>query len=176
MRKVVLLLAAAALMTTTAYAAMPVGSMALGWVNSNAPIGIRYQVAEKIAADVGLGVASYDTNRMEFNVHLGLPIELMANDRCSLDFRPAVSVYYTSYDEDGPFGQVDNSPIDFVVHGWLTVNLMVTDNFGVNASHGLNIEITGDRENEAGDVIMEGTTDFYTVGAGVTEIGWFYWF
>ena len=176
MRKVVLLLAAAALMTTTAYAAMPVGSMALGWVNSNAPIGIRYQMAEKIAADVGLGVESYDTNRMEFNVHVGVPIEIMAHDRCSLDFRPAVSLYYTSYDEDGPMGNIDNSPIDFVVHGWLSVNVMLTDNFGLNASHGLNISITGDREDADGNVLSEGATNFYTVGANATEIGWFYWF
>ncbi|MFH1279253.1 MAG: hypothetical protein ABIK65_12845 [Candidatus Eisenbacteria bacterium] len=170
MRKLVFLTAMVAMITSTAFAAHPAGSLALGWVDWKAPIGVRYQIAEKIAGDIGFGFASYDGGNTEIRVHVGLPIELIGHDRCSLDFRPGVSVDYTS-----PENENVDSWMDLVLHGWLAFNLMITDNLGLNAAHGVDIEING--EQKAGDVVLaESTTDFMTTSSDVTNLGLFFWF
>lgn len=167
MRKLVFLTAMVAMVSTTAFGAMPVGSFALGYVDSDAPIGIRYQIAEKIAGDFGVGFASFDADRTEINVHVGLPIELIAHSRCSLDFRPGFTLMRTSFDSD-TYGDIDATN-DMALHGWLVVNVMVTDNFGVNAAHGVDIAIT---DGGAAD----NTTNFFSNGSDWTSIGWFFWF
>jgi len=166
MRKLVLLTAAVALMSATALAA-EVGSIALGWVKSEAPIGIRYQIAEKIAGDVGIGFQSFDSDITRINVHIGLPIELLAGDRASLAFRPGFTLRNTSYDEE-TYNDRDSS-MDFYVHAWLAVYYAVTDNFGVTAAHGIDIAVMDGGE-------ADNTTDFYTIGADAFDVGWFYWF
>jgi hypothetical protein len=168
MRKLVLLTAMVALVSATAYAAPAPGSIALGWVKADAPIGIRYQLAEKIAGDIGIGFFSNDAvaenaGSTSFTVHAGLPIELLSGDRASLAFRPGVTVDYTTYEND----DVD-AVTDFYVHVWLAVYYAVTDNFGVTAAHGLDIAIE-----DQGD---DNTTDIYSIAGDAFNVGWFYWF
>ena len=168
MRKFFLLTAMVALMSTTAYAAMPVGSFGLGWVDSAAPIGFRYQIAEKIAGDFGVGFASMDKDQTRINVAFGLPIELLAGDRVALDFRPGFTLNRTSYDEDA-WGPDKDATNDMCLHAWLMVHVMLTDNFGVNGAHGLDVEIT---DGGAAD----NTTDIMSTSADITRLGWYYWF
>jgi len=167
MRKLILLTAIVAMMSTTAFAAMPVGSIALGWVNMDAPIGIRYQIAEKISGDVGVGFQSTDADRTIINAEIGLPIELIAHNRCSLDFRPGFALKYTSFDED-TWGDID-ATTDFTIHGWLVVHYLVTDNFGINAAHGIDIDILDGGEDDS-------TTNYGSVAGNATSIGWYFWF
>jgi hypothetical protein len=201
MRKLVLLAAVVAMVSTAASAGHPVGSFALGWVDKDAPIGIRYQLAEKIAADVGIGFKSYasdsmyaedfeesdirgaEAGRTELVVHIGLPMQLLEHDRCSLDFRPAFTLRYNSFDEDTWFTYDDDtekkqaldSVMDFYLHGWLAFNIMLTDNLGLNAAHGINVEVLG--EMKSGSMTLaDGKTNIYSGGFDATEIGLFYWF
>jgi len=161
MRKLILVTAIVAMMSAPVLAAMPAGSFALGFVDRDAPIGGRYQITDKIAGDAGFGFYIPDTGSKTYTVHLGLPIELLAHARCSFDFRPAITIDITS-------PEVGDSSTDFTLHGWLMANVMLTDNFGLNAGHGLNIYLV-DSGNDT-------VTNFGTSGKNLTEIGWFYWF
>jgi hypothetical protein len=163
MRKLILMAAVVAMMSTAANAMEP-GSIALGWVKNEAPIGIRYVLAEKIAADVGVGFQSFDSDFTRIYAHIGLPIELLAGDRASLAFRPGFTLRNTSFDDEDL-----DSTMDFWLHLWLAVYYAATDNFGVTAAHGLDVQILDGGENDS-------TTDFYSVGANAFEVGWYYWF
>lgn len=173
MRKLILMAAAVAMVSTTAFAAMPVGSFALGWVDQQAPIGIRYQIAEKIAGDVGVGFASFDGGDTEIRVGVGVPIELIAHNRCSLDFRPGFLLTNTSPDNSD-----FDSYMDFVVHLWLAFNVMITDNVGLNAAHGVDFMVNGEQTGSVNGVnfTVDSTTDMMTTAADVTSLGLFFWF
>ncbi|MFH1680999.1 MAG: hypothetical protein ABIH26_10185 [Candidatus Eisenbacteria bacterium] len=168
MRKLILLAAVVAMMSTAANAMEP-GSIALGWVKNEAPIGIRYVLAEKIAADVGVGFFSKDmaaenADYTNIYAHIGLPIELLAGDRASLAFRPGFTLKYTTFENE----DID-ATTDFWVHAWLAVYYAATESFGVTAAHGLDIQIL---DGGAGDNLM----DIYSIGANAFEVGWYYWF
>jgi hypothetical protein len=168
MRKLVLVAAVVAMMSTVASAGMAPGSFALGFTRSEAPIGIRYQLAEKIAGDVGIGFASVDKDYTAIRVHIGVPIELLAGDKASFGFRPGFSLVHTSYEDDPVLGEIDATN-DMAVHAWLFVNYMLTDNLAVTAAHGIDIQLLDGGE---GDDM----TNFYSVGGDVFELGWYYWF
>lgn len=161
MRKIILVAAIAAMVSGTAYAGMPAGSVGFGFVDSDAPIGIRYMVSETMGFDAGVGFASYDGGNTVINLNVGVPFTLIEHGRCWLDFRPAFSLENISPD-------VGDSVMGFEIHGWLVANVLLTDNFGIHAASGVTIEmpeVAGDR-----------VTNIVDRGFDATEIGWFFWF
>jgi hypothetical protein len=100
MKKVVLLTLVLTLVAGTAMAADMAKRIGLGFVNSDAPIGGRYWVSEKIGLDLGFGLSSIETQidstRTEtltnWQVFGALPIKIhsVGDNRVNFNFLPGV--------------------------------------------------------------------------------------
>ncbi len=161
MRKIILVAAIAAMVSGAAYAGMPAGSMGFGFVDSDAPIGIRYMMSETMGFDVGVGFASYDGGNTIIRLNAGVPFTLIEHGRCWLDIRPAFSLENISPD-------VGDSYMNFAIHGWLVANVLLTDNFGIHAASGVSVEMPDNNDDRLTNIVDR--------GFNATEIGWFFWF
>jgi len=162
MKKVLFFTVALSLIATAAMAHDVTGRMGLGFVSTDAPVGLRYWVNEKVGIDAGIGFSSVDMGdetATTFVLNGGVPFIFNAMaDRVNFLIRPGIQ--FTSY--EGGTG------IDLT--GALEFEVFVTDDFSVSAAHGIAIDMTNpDDEN------LDSTTDFGLFGNNWTSFGFHYY-
>lgn len=160
---------------------------ALGYYNSDAPIGIRYQFSEKAAFDFGVGFSSFEgednssatpdtKNYLTYNIELGVPITLVKTDRADFFFRPGLLWSSVPYQLDNGTSVSDERASDIMIEAHLGAEWHVTDNFSVSAGHGINI--VSSKGVDAGDLRgsePESSTSWGSSGLSITDIG-FHWY
>ncbi len=164
MRKILLLTVAFGLVATSAIAATPAGKLGLGFMTTEAPIGIRYMASEKVGIDLGLGFSSQsvgDNTRTNFYLNAALPVTLIPTEKANFNFVPGVLVKSM-----GGVGEADGRT-DFDIYMLLEVEFFLSPAFAVNASHGLAISI---EDNGDGS-----DTNFATGGANWTNFGFHFY-
>jgi hypothetical protein len=162
MKKVLFFTVALSLIATAAMAHDVTGRMGLGFVSTDAPVGLRYWVNEKIGIDGGIGFSSQDLGEetaTSFVLNAGVPfIFNAAGDRVNFLIRPGLK--YSSFET---YSQIELS-------GALEFEVFVTDDFSVSAAHGIAIDMTNpDDEN------LDSTTDFGLFGNNWTSFGFHYY-
>jgi hypothetical protein len=146
-------------------------SGALGFHNTEAPIGIRWWLSgQKIALDAGVGFGSHNESVAGTNVSLsnwaldlGLPIALKTWDKVRFIVRPGI-LYLSQEAVVGP-GTTTDTGTDLIVSGELEAEVFLAENVSISASHGIAI----DNVNPAGGGSSH--TDWSTFGANFTQIG-----
>ncbi len=161
MKKILFFTVALCLVASSAVFAHDVtGRIGLGFVSSDAPIGGRYWLNEKLGLDAGIGFTSMDTGNdtnTTFVINAGLPIVLQRmNDRVNFYIRPGLE--YTSLE--------NGSTMD--ISGDLEFEVFVTDDFSVSASHGVAVMIVSPDQGDS-------RTNFGTRGANWTNFGFHYY-
>lgn len=165
------------------------GKWALGYYDSQAPVGIRYQFGEKAGFDFGLGFASSEDidnasttpgetkNFMQYHVELGVPVTLVATDNANFYFRPGLlwqSIPYQLDDGVNPVSDERASDITFKLH--LGAEWFATRNLSLSVGHG--IDIASSKGVSRGDLLggkPESSTSWGSAALDVTSIG-FHWY
>jgi len=175
MKKVVFLTLVLTMVAGTALAADMTGRFGLGFVNSNAPVGGRYWLSEKIGIDLGFGLVLNEIEvpgggatetLTDWRVFGGLPIKIhsVGDERVNFNFLPAFM--YSSVDNGS--GSSSDSVIDLLFG--LEFEVFVTGALSVSASHGVIINLES-----PGDSAEESTTDIDLTGRNLTEFGFHYY-
>ena len=142
----------------------------LGFHNTEAPIGIRHWVSEKMAVDLGIGFSSADAGSETltgFTIDAGLPISMKKWDKVNFILRPGI-IYNTEdvFYDDGINPPSKEKFNTFGVSGEFEVEVELAENFTVSAAHGIGfssskLDISG----------AESVTGFSTTGNNFTTIG-----
>jgi hypothetical protein len=155
------------------------GRFGLGYYESQAPVGIRYWVNEKVGIDGGLGFQSEDgfmefddqgqptgetTSATRFWVSAGVPYVVFPTDRANFMFRPGV--LFGVFDEDyyDPKTRV-------LIQLHLVAEVFFGDHFSLEAAHGVNIDMQTPADDDA-DSMM----DFGTASGSITQLGFHFYF
>jgi hypothetical protein len=150
------------------------GRFSLGYFDSDAPVGIRYWVTEKIGFDLGLGFESVDLgeeNGTSFWLEAGVPFIVYPTDRANFFIRPGIQ-----------FASLDNrvygsGPLD---EKWTVFTLLLTpgaevffgEHFSLQAAHGLAIRITSPPD----EISEDSSTDFGSLAGSITMLGFHFYF
>lgn len=169
LRKITLTALVAVLaLATMAGAAERKGDFALGFSNTDAPVGVRYFTSDKLAVDLGLGFESMDVpsegdteTASNFFVEGGVTYVLYDYMDSFFFLRPALM--YASYDE--LTSAIESS---FRVALNLGAEVRLAERFGLTFQHGLAFQ--SDSPQGDGDSM----TTITTFGQNVTQAGvWF---
>lgn len=170
MNRILIVAAMVALLVSSAQAADRKGELALGFNNSDAPVGLRYFVSDAVAVDFGVGFESLDLGDESSSslwLEFGVPYVVFDYEDSFFFVRPAVT--YSSLDDRiYGSGELDETwtILDFSLN--LGAEVRLADRFGLTFQHGL-VMTTVDPAG-GGDSL----TDFGTFGENVTEAGvWF---
>jgi len=177
MRKALFFLVALGLIAATSASAKDMEKrLGLGFVTTDAPVGVRYWVSPKIGIDLGFGLESTqelqsdDTKETTtgWQARVGIPIVIIpVGDRVNFMFDPSFT-----YADPG----LDNSDLKYyTIQGALEFEFFVSNDFSVGASHGINVEITSGVPENTGTGTTS-TTDFNLFGNNVTQFGFHYYF
>lgn len=156
------------------------GKLAIGFFNSDAPVGVRYWVSEMVAVDIGVGFSSIEvadtageaTNTASFWIEAGFPIKLLeGGERAHFFFRPGILLGILD-DRHFGTGMLDEkwTTIDFTLA--LGAEVFFGSHLSIEATHGIIINYTSPPE----DVSDEATIDYGTFGNGLTEVGFRFYF
>ena len=169
------LISAAALMLVMGAASVHAEGMkgGLGFHNSDAPIGIRHWVSEKMAVDLGIGFSSADAGSetlTDFTIDAGLPISMKKWDKVNFMLRPGIQYktqdFFFDADSDPLTADTKEKINTFGVSGEFEVEVMLAENFSVSAAHGL--AYTSTKLDVSGAKSVSG---FGTTGNNFTTIG-----
>ncbi len=157
-------------LATVAGAAERKGDFALGFSNTDAPVGVRYFTSDNLAVDVGLGFESMDVTvpdaadtetATNFFVEGGVTYVMYDYMDSFFFVRPALM--FASYDELS--GPIESS---FRVALNLGAEVRLAERFGLTFQHGLAFQ--SDSPQGDGDSM----TTITTFGQNVTQAGvWF---
>ncbi|MEO5988642.1 MAG: hypothetical protein ABIU54_07875 [Candidatus Eisenbacteria bacterium] len=172
--KKTLISAAAMMLVMGAVSAHAEGMMGgLGFHTTDAPLGLRHWVSDKMAFDAGIGFSSADAGSetlTDFTIDVGLPISLKKWEKVNFMLRPGVKYNTVDYlfDADAdPFTADTKEKINtFGVSGEFEVEVMLAENFSVSAAHGL--AYTSTKLDVSG---AESVSGFGTTGNNFTTIG-----
>lgn len=160
MKKVLFFTVALSLIATAAMAHDVTGRFGLGFVSTDAPVGGRYWMSEKMGIDAGIGFSSQDLGEetaTAFVLNAGVPfIFNAAADRVNFLIRPGIK--FSSFET---YTQIELS-------GALEFEVFVTDDFSVSAAHGVAIDMTSPDEGDS-------ATDFGLFGNNWTGFGFHYY-
>ncbi len=173
MRKVFVILTLVSLLVTTAALASEYtarkGDFALGFNNTDAPLGIRYFMSDKMAIDFGVGLQGTDLGEdtaTDFWFDLGFPYILRDFGDTFFFLRPAMTLGII--DDRNLGGTLDDTWTEFDAALYLGGEVDFSEHFGVTFQQGFGLTSMS----PPGD--GDSTTDFGTVGQNVTEAGvWF---
>lgn len=180
-KALVLLLVVLVALPTMSLAKDLTQKFALGFSTSDAPVGIRYWAAEKVALDLGLGFQSQEvadpegeagetTNTMSFWIDLGVPYKVVDFERAHFFVRPGALIALLD-DRAYGSGGLDETWTVINFNLGLGAEVFLTDQFSVDAMHGFIVRYTSPP-----DDIGDSTTDFGTFGASITEVGFHFYF
>lgn len=138
------------------------GATGLGFFDQNAPVGGIYWFSPKAALAVGVGFNKPDEGDTEFDLTVGIPINVLGNSRANLQVRPRIF-----FATNTPVGSGTG---DFLsVGGDLAVELFLAEHLSVVAGHGAEFQNVSP---EVGDSV---TTINTRVVSG-SSVGFFYYF
>ena len=165
------------------------GSWALGYWDKNAPLGVRYQVNEKVGIDLALGFqtskgvdeASATTPEKTFTtfaVDFGIPFNLVRTEHANFFFRPGLTSQMIPY-YVGPSGAATKKTLsNLAVSGTLGAEWKATEHLTLSVGHG----VEWDKSNPfvgPGDLLGAEATKESTFGSrafDITEIGFRWYF
>ena len=146
------------------------GLYGLGYVRPEAPIGGRLWFTDKVGFDLGLGFSSSDESgdtRSSITLDAGLPLVVANAGDANFFVRPGL----TYNQSPAPVvSDPDNKQTQFWVSGTLGAEYFFTDNFSIQAAHGLAYKSID--PDQAGDSYTELTSEAF----GVSSIGFHYYF
>ena len=158
------------LVSGSALAADRSGEFALGFNNSDAPVGLRYFFAENVGLDLGLGFESRDLgdeSGTSMWLELGVPYVLYDYDSSFFFVRPSLS-YASLDDRVYGSGELDETWSVLSIRLNLGAEVRLAERFGLTFQHGLGLTSTS----PPGD--GDSLSDFSTFGENATEAGvWF---
>ncbi len=184
MRKVIVILALVSLLVATAALASEYtarkGDFAMGYNNTDAPLGIRYFMSDKVAIDFGAGLQGTDLGdetATSFWFDLGMPYILNDFGNAFFFVRPALTLGILDNRDSGliadpvldaDLNAVDDTWTEFDAALYLGGEVEINDHLGVTFQQGFGLTSMS----PPGD--GDSTTNFGTVGQNVTEAGvWF---
>ena len=149
------------------------GKWGLGYFSSEAPVGVRYWINEKLGVDLGIGFESKDfgdETATSFWFEGGFPYVLMDTDRANFFVRPGL--VFASLD-DRVYG---NNNLD---ETWTKITIKLTpgaevffgEHFSLQAAHGIMIDLT-----TPPDAVGDSKTEFNTGAYSISEIGFHFYF
>ncbi len=167
------------------------GAFSLGYFNSDAPVGVRFWLNEKVGVDFGIGfetktVYTYNQVSREFDkevamsrwTDIGIPYVIYPTERANFFVRPGLLIGMLD-DRINGFGAADETW--WVFTGTLTpgVEVFFGDNFSLEAGHGFALQITKIPDSEAipSDTRRgETEVEIRTFDASVTYLGFHFYF
>ncbi len=186
----------------SAQAKEAVGKIGLGYTTSNAPLGVRMWLEDRLAIDAGLGIfvrgreidvedppdagePPNETETMDWAVDLGALYALKRRENAIFYVRGGLNVdrrYATGLSADGDAEH--DSQLTFTLSGWGGIELFMTElgfpNLSVQAAVGLGYQYITGPDNKADD---DDETDWSfgssTSGlnlVGTTQLGFHYYF
>jgi hypothetical protein len=167
------LLVAAAMLAISAVPSFA-NNFGLGYFRPEFPVGGRVWVSEKVAFDAGVGFNTLKTETgsttnadlSTFGFDLGMPYVVCSTDKAKFFVRPGFS-YATGKDK------VANTDVTaFWVSGSLGAEYFLSDNFSIQAAHGLRYT---SQENKTGATKVK-TKTFSSEAFGLSSIGFHYYF
>lgn len=174
MKKIIFFTVAMSMMVASSAMAVDTAKrFGLGFMDSDCPIGGRYWFSEKVGIDFGVGFYideeqfGTDTeSATDFGILGAVPITLINTlDRVNLNLVPGVK--YVNF---GAFGDGDSDSL-FNIFALLEAEVFVTGDFSVSAAHGV-----GFSSFSPGGDGAESTTDIYSVGENITNLGFHLYF
>lgn len=131
------------------------GRLGLGYFSTDAPIGFRYWIGSRIGLDAGVGFDSRDelneatadpTDEVvltDFNLDVGIPINLVMRTRTNLFFRPGL-LYSSRPEFIGPDGGIKTRKKETAMDlsGVLGVELWLWDHLSLSVGHGVSYVLT----------------------------------
>jgi len=183
MKKIVTLLAVLAVSSVIAapsHATDLKGKWGLGYQRELAPVGARFWLSPKVGLDLGVGFQSVsDDNSVvgekgtSFAFDIGMPYVLASSGNTNFWIRPGVTFASVPNDYlDGVGNRVDNSASIFWVSGDLGVEHFFSDNFSLQAAHGVVFKDYDPGSDQAGTKY----STFETEAFGISSIGFHYYF
>jgi len=136
------------------------GRRALGYYDSQAPIGARFWMSDKLGLDIGVGLIARDTGNdtdTDFYLEGGVPIVLIAADRTNLFVRPGLATR---------IGENSDSVTLTLAPG---VEVFFGDRFSMEVAHGIALQFVMP---DGGDT----RTNFQTFSASITALGFHFYF
>jgi len=179
---------AAVLVPASAQAVDHTGSWGVGFYDYNAPLGLRYQFSEKMAFDFGLGLDSFEDtdfsatpvdtkNYLTYAIEVGLPITLVKMDRADFFFRPGLLWESIPYQLDNGTSVSDERASETFFKLHLGAEYHATDNLSLSVGHGIGIASdSGTFPGALETSDPEGSTEWFTHGLGITDIGFRWYF
>lgn len=188
MKKIIFFTLALCLIAGTAMGADVAKRFGLGFVTTDAPVGGRYWLSEKVAFDVGFGFSNtnlgesnvpsgLDNSATDFVIEVGIPINVInVGDRVNFHVHPRFqyqSLASLKLEAELDAGQkLDDMSTPTSIAGLLVLEfeVFVTGDFTVSASHGL-----GYASLDSGFSDVDKVTQFTTLGDNVTQFGFHYY-
>jgi len=148
------------------------GKWGLGYFSSDAPVGVRYWVNEKVGVDVGLGFDNTDLgdeSAMSFWFEIGAPYVLMGTERANFFFRPGL-VYASLDDRVYGSGTLDDTWTNITIKLTPGAEVFFGEHFSLEAAHGITIDLMS----PPGD--GDSSTNFGTGAYSITQLGFHFYF
>ena len=159
------------------------GRLGLGYFNTDAPVGARYWVNEKVGLDIGIGFEGIndfytDTSgttsketATSFWVEVGVPFVVFPTERANFSIRPGV-VFAQLDDRVYGSGSLDEKWTRVTFSLMPMAEVFFGEHFSLEAGHGIMIDMISQPDALGG----ESFTDFSTFDASVTHLGFHFYF
>jgi hypothetical protein len=176
MRKFVLTIAGVAILTLTA-ASTASANWGLGYLYSDAPVGVFFGLNEQASIHVGAGFAKYDVTassaldssvETEFALAGALLYDIWSGDGWGFGVAPGVAFALAS-----KVGSDAKSDKVVVIHAHLKGHWDPTEWLSFWFGHGLDVEIFS--PGDVGDSSFDSTTEFFTSGHNIADLGFTVW-
>lgn len=154
------------------------GKYGLGYFNSQAPVGLRYWFNSQMGFDLGLGFESIDLgdeSATNLYVEAGFPYVIFSKERANFMVRPGI--LYSSLDAR-PEGIASTKK-------WTKIGVSIMPvaevfwgkHFSLSAGHGVEFEtVSYPDEPEFGTLAGESRSNFKSIAASVTHLGFHFYF
>lgn len=158
------------------------GKAGFGYVRPEFPVGGRLWLNDGLALDAGIGFSNFSPDQGDgetaWGIDFGVPFVIRNQGNAIFFVRPGLSATSDGGDEDTAAGQTT----EFWVSGTLGAEYFFTDNFSIQAAHGLryrSVTSKGDLDSDpstTGDRYDFTDSFLETEAFGVSSIGFHYYF
>ena len=149
----------------------------VGYFMDDTPLGVRFWLNEKTGIDIGIGLENADLGNetaMSYWASVGVPIVLFPTERANFFARPGVQIGVLDNRVYGS-GPQDETLNQFVISLSLGGEVFFGNNFSLEAASGIAAAMTSYPDTPTGTPV-DGTTDIFTFGAGVSSLGFHFYF